>query len=79
MPIERVEGTTSFLGGSLWHVRRVALAPIQGKLPVNPAAKRSPFRFFNFLMVVHPKLGSLGSKADSEAAERQLSLERGPD
>jgi len=38
MPIERVEGTTSFLGGSLCHVRRVALAPIQGKLPVNPAA-----------------------------------------
>ncbi len=33
MPIERVEGATSFLGGSLCHVRRVALEPIQGKVP----------------------------------------------
>ncbi len=38
MPIERVEGTTSVLGGSVWHVRRVALVSIQGKLLVNPAA-----------------------------------------
>ena len=43
MPVERVGGTTSFLGGSLWHVRRFALAPIQGKLPVNPAATLEQF------------------------------------
>ncbi len=43
MPIERVEGTTSFLGGSLWQVRRVALAPIQGKLLVNPVATLEQF------------------------------------